>query len=563
MEREKESVMVRRVIIFSLIFVIVFIFAGCDNPLTEVIEGDELKAQEADILAAPSKNIPGDVITGHEEIILTFEETIDTTTLSLTGDLGNKKPATAWAQTAYANDTLSILAPAGFWPAGSGKTLTISCTGTSGKILSAYSFTFDVFHGTCVDDGGSPTNNGSATKPYDTIQAGIDQADTLYVTAEVRVAEGNYTSNYNASGNPVAVMANGISLYGGYPDESWTNRSPDTFFSNITDTSTTGGTEATPNRAVYFGSGITDATVFDGFYVTTGDGDKNAGIFCDNSSPRIEHNTIRGRDQGEVLAGDSYYAISNFEASPIIRGNTIEAKWNNTSYSYGIFNSASSGTIDSNWIHGGYGYFTIGIYNLGASQPDIYNNIILGGGDSNTHESFGIKNLGSSPNIYNNTIDGGRGDDPRAYCIRLQTGSPKIHNNILFYSSVNLSGYGIYEHSVDADPASVRYNNFYNFNSGGSLYYDEASIDVDDLVTAVSTGEGSQTLSSWGNVSEDPGFTGDYHLSDGGSGNINIRYGGENLSAGFTLDKDGTTRTTGSSGQTNGGDGWSMGAYEY
>jgi hypothetical protein len=422
---------------------------------------------------------------------------------------------------------------------------------------------FDVYYRVYVDGGtGSDLNPGTDTAPKATIAQGITVAETEYTpgnAASVLVAQGIYSGT-----GPVATMVEGVSLYGGYASGNWAVRDTTLYTSYIVDASTSGGTEADPNRAVYFGSGITDVTVLDSFNITTGLGSRNAGIFCYQSSPTISNNAISGHSSGVVESNERFYGISNSSASPVIVGNTILGSYNDSGMSYGIYNLSSAGTIERNWIYGGDGTGqSTAIYNTTGSSPDIFNNVILGGdGDFG---SFGINNNSSSPAIYNNTIDGGTGSVEGGFCIRLQTSSSDIRNNILFFDSVNLSGVGIDERTTStSNPAAVRNNNFYNFHPNGSIYDDENGTDVDDLdTTAVSTGEGSATLDTWGNVIEDPDFDTDFSLNATASAGDNVLYGGEDLSAVFTDDKDGTARTIESSGQTNGGDGWSMGAYEY
>ena len=486
--------MVRRIstktsIIFIITILAAVLLSACENSLDAYIETDELQAQEAGILAAPIININGSVITGHEEITLTFDETIDKTTLSLGGTLGDSNPGTEWGQVAFVDDKVYINSDNYLiWPEGSGKTLTVSCESVSGKVLTGYSFTSDVFYGVCVsppDDAvnpGKPSNPGTVTGPLDTIQVGIDKADTMYVTpangidtAEVRVAGGNYEKVCEISTPTyIANMINEISLFGGY-SFNFQNRDISNNITNIVDTSTIGGvSEAAPVSTVYCDSTIGTSTVIDGFSITLGSDDGiHCAIHCQEGSPTISNITISGSGSGDENLVS--YGIYLYSSTAKILNSTIDPG-HSTAYSAAIVCSQNADvTIDGNTIYSG-----------------------------TSDDTYGIKTDTSSDSIItNNTITGGNWSS-EGYCIRVRDCNPTITENIFNIShGTYWATYAIYERTTNSDPSSLREN---DFNYQGNWYYDEYLTTVDSTnynTQQLSTLEGSALLLTaiWGNYS--------------------------------------------------------------
>ena len=97
--------------------------------------------------SAPAANIStGYVITGHEVIVLTFHETMDTESISLGGTIGDA--VGILSKGTLDNDTLTITASS-LWTAGNAKTLTIDCKNKYGLPIDTYTLQYDVFHGVC------------------------------------------------------------------------------------------------------------------------------------------------------------------------------------------------------------------------------------------------------------------------------------------------------------------------------------------------------------------------------------------------------------------------------
>ena len=169
------------------------------------------------------------------------------------------------------------------------------------------------------DSDGNDSNPGTQAEPKKTIQAGIDLAEFLYTTAEVHVAEGTYSKNYNKDGIPVVLLKDGISIYGGYSDADWNISDPLIYITIIKDDSTTDGALNNPNRTIEGGSGITENTIIHGFKIVGGEGQVSFAMFnYDGASPTIQNNIIYG---GSNNNSAGIYNVSS--SSPIIQRNTI------------------------------------------------------------------------------------------------------------------------------------------------------------------------------------------------------------------------------------------------
>lgn len=425
-----------------------------------------------DVFGAGISPLDGSLLVGHEPIVVTFNATADDSIFSFTG-IGDY--TVDWAP-----DYKSVtLIPSTFWNEGDGQPVTLYCEAAADEQTFSDSYTFDVFHGVCVSGStGSSDNIGSPDLPLDTIRNGIIYADVTagYTQAVVRVAAEAFTVDWAGNTNRIE-MAEGISLYGEYAGDFQSR----TLTSSIEDTSSSGGTESSPNCAIYCGSGITSGTIIDGFVIKPGKNDSFAasGIFCDGGSPTIQNNTITGRLQAEA----PHYAacITAVSASPVIKNNTLETKWNSNnsdlaSTSYGVYCDGASPNIDGNTIHGGLGYNTYGVYFMNISSGTVQN----------------------SP-----SIDCGYGSN-KAHCVSVWSSSPSIVSNSLKNSGFISHAYGVYEKTAASDPATVESNDFSfdPYAGTGAWYYDEGATNVRDLTpTTVTTGKGDQTLTYWENYS--------------------------------------------------------------
>jgi hypothetical protein len=406
------------------------------------------------------------------------------------------------------------------------------------------------------------TDSGTGTMgtPFETIQPAIDHAAGLYSTAEVKVAAGTYTVD---STPPIPLdniqMAEGVSLYGGYDTDDWSTRDPGTNETTIQDTSVY---TSSVNAVVMFLSGITENTVIDGFTITGGAGSQASGFYIfDGSSPTISNNQIYGGSGTSITTG-----VWFTDASPTITNNYIEGGSGGL-LARGIYawgNSCSSTLIEGNRIQAAddedapFMYCSAIVDDCGGLT--IRNNLMASVAatapppDANCNVTAFYDPTVSY--LHNNTIlaIGGRSSG-----VVISGGAPEIINNI-FQCTENI--YAVIEVDSDSDPAVFRNNDI----DCASIYVDEGVPGIASVAgTAVSTGEGTDTLENWGNIEVNPVFMDAdgaddniYTLSDNAlwlsSGSpTSVTQGGMDLSAGFTDDFDGVSRSAP----------WSMGAYEY
>ena len=281
---------------------------------------------------APTANIAsGSVITGHEEIVLTFSETMDESSISFGGTIGSA--AGSLSKGVLEGDTLTISASS-LWTEGNGEVLTVDCKNKYGLPIETFTLYYDVFHGVCVSNtSGNDNNTGTVLSPLKTIQKGIDIAVIKHSSSsQVRVAGG--VIPYSAEG-PVAQLSAGISLYGGYSTDNWKVQDTANNETFIVDTTTTGGGQTAPNSAIYCDSSITSTTVISGFTITMGKGTYNAAIRCEGS-PKIENNKIIGRESGDEGPYQYGIYIRGANALPLITGNNINPGYA-LSVSYAVY----------------------------------------------------------------------------------------------------------------------------------------------------------------------------------------------------------------------------------
>jgi hypothetical protein len=372
---------------------------------------------------AISKSVPGNgsVLGSKEDIVIVFNQSMDTSSAVLGGDLASDGADVTWStstksaggslsQLSTENDTLTI-APQTMWSTGADRTLTVNANDSSGMAIPTFNLTVNVVQGVVYvsPTGDDNANDGTRDNPKATIKAAISEAvNQGYAPGAVLVSEGNYEVDSGAS--TYIVLAEGVSLIGGLASD-WSERDPATHVTTIKDIATTGGNSSPPNRAIYapFSAAITDATVVDGFTIRGGGGDSSAAILIDyNQNPHISNNTIHGGSG----TSNSFGIFLSFSTSKIVN-NSIDGG-DAGSFSYGIWNSSASPVIQNNTVHGGRGGFSsTGIGNLNDSSPIIEANLIDGG--DGTRISYGIDNSGisnttaASPTIRNNNILGGSG----------------------------------------------------------------------------------------------------------------------------------------------------------
>jgi hypothetical protein len=475
----------------------------------------EMKRASSESIS-PKKVSPANLstMTAHETITIEFPMSMNPDDVVVAGDIGIG--ASKWETTTLPNDTLVLnKTNLPVWNKGPGKKLTLTVT-NDGE-TSVFNYTYTVFYGTCVNGAsgkGDDSNKGTVRAPVATVQKGIDRAQEIYASdaSEVRVAQistnpllNKYAVDCNGTGAPVATMVEGISLYGAY-SQDFSTRDVVANETVLVDISSAGGTApfsgntlvAQPNRAVFFPSGITRATVIDGFTVMPGEGKSNSAITCCDSSPTIQHVVIKGAASYIGSANDTYvigmyafHASGLVTASPLISDCTIDPGW------------TSSGSSNC---------FAIGIGLDTCAQPVVQNSNIKAGRGPITVGLYCVTGVGqsSASSISGNAIDCGAdmGSGGVIHCGIYfdMTHMVDVTTNIFTSSGGATAAWGICENRTTAqgnqNPHSVHNNIFHTSGNAFGLYFDNATTSVTNLTTAVTTEEGSQTLAYWGNSTD-------------------------------------------------------------
>jgi hypothetical protein len=463
--------------VLLLLYLLISSLSGCSGELGDAIDEDNEGEDPSLFTAEPSAESE---ITAHEHITLYFPISMNITGLSITGDFADS--VFTWSTRDYPNDTLTISPSAGTqWTAGD-NTLNF----TAIEYQEPQSISYTVFNGMCVSitDGSDIEGDGRVLNPYESIQKGIQETQSVYTTGEVHVAEGEYESDYRNTGEPVIDMLNNISVYGGYKSD-FSERIIETYETWVIDTSSTaGGDTSNPNRSVNCENTISTQTIISGLYIRIGKGTINTGVFCygNNCEITIQNNYIYGRESSTDAGDESCGIIINSSASPNIISNYINPRYNDNNNvdidkSYGIYNIACESNITSNTIFGGQGKNTVGIYSEGLCNPTINNN----------------------------KIDAGSGDSLN--CIELFRSSPIISNNEFNNQSGKAITFAIFNNDKLFFPIfypSTISNN--NFNFQGNWYRDcdgTSIVDYTNFYTqTVKIGSGTNTLDAWGNYSQ-------------------------------------------------------------
>lgn len=501
-------------------------------------------------LNATAQATSGFPIGSAQAIVITFNKSMNTSTLNIGGTAGNN--VASWSTTSLTDDTLTV-APQNTWNVGTGKTIIVDADSSDGKSLSTLTLSYDVLTTASLTyyyvdgDSGLITNDGlSPGSPMLTIAAAITAAAADSV---VLVAGTTYQVDSTSGVNTNIVLKEGVSLYGGY-NSDFTIRDVTTYLTEIVNIGTSAGVA---NTAIVANTGISSMTIIDGFSVTGGGGTVSSAIHTDNASPTLRNNIFNGG------SGSTTYSVwlSNGSA-PLVQDNTINGNAVTTASAYAMYIENSSPVVERNTIDAGTSNSNIfGIWTVAAGGV-IRNNVISAGTNANG-SSYGVRADGTV-SILNNTINGGSGGS-YSTGISYNSGAVVIENNIIFTSVADYRTCFMETQGV-TNPANFDNNNL--FDCPTSLYTDYVGVSggncpynasfncltaVTDIHNLGDIGSGAS-----GNVSVDPAFAnqagGNWHLTD--SSPASIFFGGLDLSASFTDDKDSVSRTVP----------WSIGAYE-
>jgi len=479
----------------------------------------------------------GGVMTPGGSIVITFDETMNSLYTVLGGDMGpesdrgslsssTKSASASGIHSEASNDTLTIR-PKTTWTTGNNRSLIVNAKDVSGNPLPTLTLSFNIVEGivyvSTAINGGNDLNAGTIDSPKATIPAGITEADNQgYSPGAVVVSEGTYSVDSGAGSATHVVLTEGTSIYGGYSAD-FSQRDPGANVTTIQDMSTAAGSFALPNRAIDAGTGITSATAVDGFTIQGGGGDYSSAIFNhDGAAPTIQNNSLHGGSGGTRSSG-----ILNIASSPSVQNNSIDGG-NGGTDSFGIYNTNSSPSVRNNTINGGAGIqSSVGVLNDSASSSTIQNNTIDGG--SGLASSYGISDTDSSPATIQNNIVFNSGSGTTVCINESDNGTDTIQNNDLFdcgdYLYVNTLSSQFFTDISDLNTMQPQ--------AGGNISMNAVFVDADGPDNNINTMADN-----------------DWHLSS--SSPAGVTQGGLDLSADFTTDKDGVTRTVP----------WSMGAYE-
>lgn len=245
-----------------------------------------------------------------------------------------------------------------------------------------------------------------------TIQAGINTASA---NDEVWVKTGTYVEKIT--------LKEGVKVYGGYSGVGST-RDIKTCVTTI-DGNAGGSVVTSP-------SGVTTATIIDGFTIRNGSATYGGGIFCSTSSPTIAHNTIT---ENAAHCGGGIQCTS---ASPSILNNTVSANTADDGGGICCFFSSSSPRISGNTLTANTG----GAIQCSISSPTITDNVIISNSARNDGGGGGIDCERSSATITGNRIIG---NSAQWYggAINCSQSAPTILNNVIAGNYCEQYGGGI------------------------------------------------------------------------------------------------------------------------
>lgn len=288
--------------------------------------------------------------------------------------------------------------------------------------------------------------------------------------------------------------------------------------------------------------------------------------------------TMKGNTLNGSLRIDGGLLNLNIENNLIKTVNMATAAVSIGSSSSGAY----SGKIHANKIQGGN--TSISFSYVSNSSLQFYNNYIVSSGTATN--VYGIYLFEASIAIENNTVYVTGSNSTHGIFNGSATGTNEVRNNIIS-TPASSNHYCITEGSASAEYSVILNNNLF----GCPVFYrDENSTDrtaIADLNSSTNTTQAGAATSS-GNFSIDnvsgqlfTDFNGpdgdplqisdnDWSLRPAAGSICNVVFGGLNITARFTVDRTGTTRTAVTSGlpcsltspSNTAGEGWSIGAFE-
>ncbi len=313
--------------------------------------------------------------------------------------------------------------------------------------------------------GDDAAGTGAPDDPFASVQKAIDVA--AVGGGNVYVGPGTFTGNIT--------LKNGVSLYGA----GATNTTLTVVSGSVITISNIGGGETVS-----------------GFTITGGSAVYGAGVYCVNSSPVIENNTIKGnsafRADGEASGG----GLHSRGGAPLIRNNLITGNTASGAYpaGAGITLVSSAATIHGNTIvansvegdesdgMGGSGYGG-GIHSVGTcyiTANTIADNMVTAG----YAVGGGVFAIDGSPQIVGNTITG-----------NLAEGAPA---DAYDYGSATAGGVGVLRASalIARNVIADNVARGQGATAGGLYFNSQLDVHTPDIVGNIITGNSAEGVPS-------------------------------------------------------------------
>jgi len=375
----------------------------------------------------------------------------------------------------------------------------------------------DIWH-VSSENGSDKKGDGSREKPWKTINHGLEKA--AGATADHRcaliIASGRYAEK-------TLVMQKHTDLFGGYDARIWERD----IFANKTILDGQGV------RGVVLGA---DSARLDGFFIINGLSDTHGGgILCDDTSPEISNNIVRGNTvMGPVSFNTSRIhqegihgggIACRFNAVPVIRNNLILENRTAIGNGAGIafygwvrkpgipetetIDNRLSGGIRAQVVNNIIMFNKAGVNDLyrtrssnggGISagfeaRPLILNNLIAMNDAGGRGDAGGIYiEYFADPDVVGNWILGNTSDDDGGGLYTMRLGQPLIENNIFSGNYTRSGGAGAIRISKEGR-AAIK-SNLVVRNRGGGITSVDSYAEIHDNIIAQNTGRPGISISN-------------------------------------------------------------------